>query len=329
MNHKNISMEDLKEMIDISLINTKSTSTLSPLAGSSRACSNMLLIKTSVTPIIRLDSMKKVKLSSGELIINDDIQKHILLPNTELYYNLQSGQTSGFSGRNCIMDNSIMARSTNSPSSLAEIINFNTTNDISINMSCARHKQSNISTWFIKAGSHEPTLPLDCSVTSSIINCSSVTFNSTMTGAGTKGNKSSSYFNLATADLKSLNISSSGIIGNHLHKSNTLKNQIIWPIVGLVFSITFITSLGWLYFTMKSQDKKLQVVNTSIDDFPTFVPSNQMEFRDLPIYSDSEMMRLMDFPNEGRTMSESVHIVMQLESLLTRESEQTSQSRIQ
>ena len=80
---------------------------------------------------------------------------------------------------------------------------------------------------------------------------------------------------------------------------------------------------------MKSQDKKLQVVNTSIDDFPTFVPSNQMEFRDLPIYSDSEMMRLMDFPNEGRTMSESVHIVMQLESLLTRESEQTSQSRIQ
>jgi len=150
-----------------------------------------------------------------------------------------------------------------------------------------------------------------------------------MTGAGTKGNKSTSYFNLATADLKSFNISSNGIIGNQLHKSNTLKNQIIWPIVGLVFSITFITSLGWLYFTMKSQDKKLQVVNTSIDDFPTFVPSNQMEFRDLPIYSDSEMMRLMDFPNEGRTMSESVHIVMQLESLLTRESDQTSQSRIQ
>ena len=66
-----------------------------------------------------------------------------------------------------------------------------------------------------------------------------------------------------------------------------------------------------------------------MDEFSTFVPSNQMEFRDLPIYSDSEMMRLMDFPNEGRKMSESVNIVMQLESLLTMGSEQTSQSRIQ
>ena len=322
-------MKVMRELIDISLENTKSTSTLSPLSGSSRACSNMLLIKTSVTPIIRLDSMKKVKLTSGELMINDDIQKHILLPNTEVYYKLQSGQTSRFTGRNCIMDNSITARSIYSSSSLAEIINFDTVNDISINMSCARHKQSNISTWFIKAGSHELNLPLDCSVISSVINCSSVTFNSTMTGAGTKGNKSSSYFNLATADLKSLNISSSGIIGNHLHKSNTLKNQIIWPIVGLVFSITFITSLGWLYFTMKIQKKKLQVVDTGMDEFSTFVPSNQMEFRDLPIYSNSELMRLMASPNEDRTMIESANIVIQLESLLTMESEQTSQSRIQ
>ena len=54
-----------------------------------------------------------------------------------------------------------------------------------------------------------------------------------------------------------------------------------------------------------------------------------MEFRDLPIYSDSELMRLMDFPNEGRTMIESVNIVMQLESLLNMESEQTSHSHIQ
>ena len=150
-----------------------------------------------------------------------------------------------------------------------------------------------------------------------------------MTGAGTKGNKSTSYFNLATADLKSFTISSNGIIGNQLHKSNTLKNQIIWPIVGLVFSITFITSLGWLYFTMKGQFKKLQVANTDMDEFSPSAPSEQMELRDLPNYSNSDLMRLMDFPNEGRTMIESVNIVMQLESLLNMESEQTSQSHIQ
>ena len=80
---------------------------------------------------------------------------------------------------------------------------------------------------------------------------------------------------------------------------------------------------------MKIQVKKLQVVKTSMDEFSTFVPSGPMELRDLPIYSNSELMRLMDFPNEDRTMIESANIVIQLESLLTMESEQTSQSRIQ
>ena len=80
---------------------------------------------------------------------------------------------------------------------------------------------------------------------------------------------------------------------------------------------------------MKGQFKKLQVANTDMDEFSPSAPSEQMELRDLPNYSNSDLMRLMDFPNEGRTMSESVNIVMQLESLLTMESEQTSQSRIQ
>jgi len=46
-----------------------------------------------------------------------------------------------------------------------------------------------------------------------------------MTGAGTKGNKSLSYFNLAMANLKSLNTSSSEIIDKHLNKTNTFKTN--------------------------------------------------------------------------------------------------------
>ena len=162
-------------------------------------------------------------------------------------------------------------------------------------MSCTRHKHSNISTWIIKAGSHELILPLDCSITSSGINCSSVTFTSTMTGAGTKGNKSLSYFNLAMADLKSSNTSSSEIIDKHLNKTNTfesnraLMNQIIWPVIGLVLTITIMASLGWLDIIMKIQVKRLQVVNTSMDESSTFAPSGPMEseIRDLPIYEGS------------------------------------------
>ena len=51
--------------------------------------------------------------------------------------------------------------------------------------------------------------------------------------------------------------------------------------------------------------------------------------RKLPIYSNSELMRFLDFPNETRTMADSENIVMEMESLLTMESAQTSHSHIQ
>ena len=242
------------------------------------------------------------------------------------------------------MDKSITARSTYSPSSLAENIKFQTFRDMTINMSCSRHKPSNISTWFIKAGSHELNLPIDCSIISSGINCSSITFTSTMTGAGTKGEKSTSYFNLAMAELKSSNSTPTKMIEKRLIKTENFKpnraliNQVIWPIIGLLSAITIIAILEWLYIIRKIQGGNLlkftpirQVISTHTDESSTFTPSCPMEseIRDLPIYSNSELLRFLDSPNETRTMAESANIVIQMERLLAMEDDQTSQSHLQ
>ena len=194
----------MDELIDLSLENTRSTSTPTPISGSALACSNMLLIKTTISPIVRFNSMKKVKLTDGKLMVEkDNHQTYILLPYKNMDYETQPGQTTKLIGRNCVIDRSIEARSTYSPGSFAEIIKFQTFSAMSIDMSCSRHDSPNTTTWIIMAGSHELKLPLDCSIMSSGINCSSVTFTSTMAGAGTKGENSTSYFNLAMAELKS------------------------------------------------------------------------------------------------------------------------------
>ena len=123
------------------------------------------------------------------------------------------------------------------------------------------------------------------------------------------------------------------------YKSNrALMNQVIWPIIGLLSAITIITTIGWLCIISKTQGGNLlsfmlsrQVTSTHTDEFSTFAPSCPMEseIRDLPIYSNSELMGFLDFPNETRTTNESENIVLQMERMLTMESVQTSQPRIQ
>ena len=240
------------------------------------------------------------------------------------------------------MDKSITARSTYSTISLAEHIKFQTVKDMTINMSCSRHEPPKLSTWFIKAGCHELNLPIDCSIISSGINCSSITFSSTMTGTGTKGGNSASYFKLAKAELKSSNSTDM-----KMNRSNTtvnfnpnraLMNQVIWPIIGLLSAVAFITTIGWLYIIRKIQGGNLwksttvrKVISTHMDDSSTFAPSCPMEseIRDLPMYSNSELLRFLDSPNETRTMAESANIVIQMERLLAMEDDQTSQSHFQ
>jgi hypothetical protein len=176
-----------------------------------------------------------------------------------------------------------------------------------------------------------------------------------MAGAGTKGENSTSYFNLAIAELKSSSsaipeVADKGVIETratepvsgktrNYQKSNwALMNLVIWPIIGLLLAGTIIITLGWIYIIIKTQGGNLlsfmpnrQVLSTHTDAYSTFTPScpTESEIRDLPIYSNSELTRFLDLPNEIRTANESVNIVIQMERMLTMESEHVLQSHSQ
>ena len=98
-----------------------------PISGSALACSNMLLIKTTISPMIRIQSMEEVILMDGKLMVNkDNHQTYILLPQKTANYKPQSGQTTKLIGRKCVVDKSINARSIYSPGTLTENIKFQT-----------------------------------------------------------------------------------------------------------------------------------------------------------------------------------------------------------
>ena len=175
-----------------------------------------------------------------------------------------------------------------------------------------------------------------------------------MAGAGTKGENSTSYFNLAMAELKSSSsaipeVADKGVIEtratesisgktrNYQQSNEALMNQVIWPIIGLLLAGTIIVTLGWIYIIIKTQSGNLssfmpnkQVISTHTDESSTFAPSCPMESEilDLPIYPTSVLMRILDFPNETRTSAETENLVIQMERMLTMESEHTLQSHI-
>ena len=114
-------------------------------------------------------------------------------------------------------------------------------------------------------------------------------------------------------------------------------NKVVWPIIGLLLAGTIIVTLGWIYIIIKTQGGNLssfmpnrQVINTHTDEFSTLAPSCPMdpEILNLPIYPTSMLMRFLDSPNETRTAAETENIVIQMERMLTMESEHTLQSHI-
>ena len=327
---ENVSTADIEELINLSLDNTISTTTYHTISGSSRACGNTLLIKTFISPMVKLQSMKKVNLTDGKLMIAmNNHQNYVLLPYKHMDIKKQSGQTTKIIGRNCVINNSIEAKSTYSHESFAEIIKFNTSTTMTLNMSCSSYENSNITTWTIKAGSHELKLPIDCSIISTRLNCSSVTFKSTMTGAGTQGKNSTSHFNLANAELKSTistrSVSTSGKTHNFHQSNKALMNKVIWPIIGLILAGLILVSIGWVCAITKSQGGNLsnlmplkRNVNKQKNEFPRNNPSSpiEMEIMDLPTYTTSEVMGILDSPNDTYTAMEAETIVARMERMI-------------
>jgi hypothetical protein len=332
---ENISKSELEELINLSLVNTISTATSHTISGSSRACRNILLINTFISPMVKLQSMRKVNLTDGKLMIaKSNNQNYMLLPYKHMEIKKQSGQTTKIIGRNCVINKSIEAKSTYSHKSFAEVIKFNTSTTMVLNMSCSRYDTPNITIWTIKAGSHELKLPIDCSIISTGLNCSSVTFKSTMTGAGTQGKNSTSHFNLAIAELKSTistrSISTSGKEHSYHQSNKALMSKIIWPVIGLLLAGIIVVFIGWVYAITKSQGGNLSSlmplkrnINTQGNEFPRNSSSSpiEMELMDLPTDTTSELMGSLDSPNGTYTAMGAENIVMRMERIVNLEAE--------
>ena len=247
----------LSASLTTSVTNVVSTS-------SSRRCDSTVLVKTLVTPIIDYRSRTSVTLKDGKLIRKYGKQSSYILLSQEA---LVSKKTRMFNqevqivGRICTVDNSINASSSPSDDALFEIFTLNFNGTLTITENCPINKTIITEQWtFTKMA--KIRLPLVCSISSELFNCSSIKFKSSKLKEIHFSNHRLSikeqHFEEEKIDTNSTIFISSNI---ELEETTSSSNSSIWgnmkwPIIGSLSAILFLIILGIGFVSQLSKVSK-------------------------------------------------------------------------
>ena len=262
--YTNLTTSEREELTSLSTEHTSIVSMAMPISGSELECKNMLLVRTTITPILNPETKKEVVFMDGRLIEKyGNHSTYTLLPQDSAMSKETSPlkQVTSLVGRSCIIHKSINATSTNSNDTLIEVLSFQLLGNLKIEIICPGNNSLSSNTKILTSGNYKLRLPLVCSLHSERINCESVTLHSTVIADEKNGSNSTSFVRNNISEVQA-----------YQPVYTPLSEKVKWPLIGSLSAIACMVTIGLICAQMLRRSKKLTV--TSNNDTPAYNPSS-------------------------------------------------------